>query len=35
MFYIIDAMGNFVTIENDEVIARAVAEELGGDYIPA
>lgn len=32
-YYIIDAQGNFITTETDEVIARAIAEEIGGDYI--
>ena len=32
-YYIIDAQGNLITTETDEVIARAIAEEIGGDVI--
>ena len=32
-YYVIDAMGNCIMTETDEVIARAIAEEIGGDYI--
>lgn len=32
-YYIIDAQGNFVTTDTDEVIAKAIATELGGVYI--
>ena len=31
-YFIIDAQGNFVTTDTDEVIAKAIATELGGDY---
>ena len=33
-YFIIDAMGNFICTEACEIIARQMAEELGGDYIP-
>lgn len=31
-YYVIDAMGNFIIMEADECVARAMAEEIGGDY---
>ena len=34
-YYILDAMGNLVTTEVDEVIAKAIAQELGGEVILA
>jgi hypothetical protein len=34
-YYILDAMGNLVTTETDEVIAKAIAQELGGEAILA
>lgn len=33
-FYVLDAQHNFICTERFETIARQIAEELGGDYIP-
>ena len=33
-FYVLDAQHNFICTERLETIARQIAEELGGDYIP-
>lgn len=33
-YYVIDAQHNFICIERFEAVARQMAEELGGDYIP-
>lgn len=34
-YYVIDALGNFICTEEREEVARQMAENLGGDYIPA
>ena len=33
-FYVLDAQHNYICTERFETIARQIAEELGGDYIP-
>jgi hypothetical protein len=34
-YYVVDALGNFICTEEREEVARQMAENLGGDYIPA
>ena len=32
-YWIIDNLGNFVTTDTDYVVAKAIADELGGEVV--